>query len=156
MSANLYLPVSYPSIQNLALNLKNSPFDGDLEIRRFSLHLSYKYNTNTMRGAHLGEFEELVLLTAAVLDGNAYTVTIVEEIVESSGRKLTLSSVHTVLARLEKKGYLHSYMGGSTGERGGRRRRLYRITASGYQSLQEARDVRSKMWELMPKLSFDF
>ncbi|HAA14566.1 MAG TPA: PadR family transcriptional regulator [Cytophagales bacterium] len=108
-----------------------------------------------MRGTHLGEFEELVLLTAAVLDGNAYTVTIIEEIQEQSNRKLTLSSVHTVLARLEKKGYLISDMGGTTTERGGRRRRLYRITSAGYQSLQEARDLRSKMWDIMPKLSFD-
>ncbi|MEL6537276.1 MAG: helix-turn-helix transcriptional regulator [Bacteroidota bacterium] len=108
-----------------------------------------------MRGTHLGEFEELVLLTAAVLDGNAYTVTIIEEIQEQSSRKLTLSSVHTVLARLEKKGYLSSDMGGTTTERGGRRRRLYRITSAGYQSLQDARDLRSKMWDIMPKLSFD-
>ena len=108
-----------------------------------------------MRGTHLGEFEELVLLAAAVLDGNAYTVSIIEEIQEQSQRKLTLSSVHTVLARLEKKGYLRSDMGGTTAERGGRRRRLYRITSEGYQSLQDARDLRSKMWDIMPKLSFD-
>lgn len=108
-----------------------------------------------MRGTHLGEFEELVLLTAAVLDGNAYTVTIVQEVAQKSGRKLTLSSVHTVLTRLEKKGFLVSYMGGTTGERGGRRRRLYRITSAGYQCLEDARDLRSKMWARMPKLSFD-
>lgn len=109
-----------------------------------------------MKGTHLGEFEELVLLSTAVLDGNAYTVTIVNEIKEKSGRQLTLSAIHTVLVRLEKKGYLQSYMGGATAERGGRRRRLYKITADGYKKLNEARELRSKMWEVMPSLSFDF
>lgn len=109
-----------------------------------------------MRGTHLGEFEELVLLTTAVLDGNAYTVSIVEEIESKTGRKLTLSAIHTVLVRLEKKGFLHSYMGGATSERGGRRRRLYKITSAGYTCLNDTRELRSKMWETMPKLSFDF
>lgn len=109
-----------------------------------------------MKGTHLGEFEELVLLSTAVQDGNAYTVTIVNEIDEKSGRKLTLSAIHTVLVRLEKKGYLLSYMGGATAERGGRRRRLYKITAEGYQRLNEVKELRGKMWELMPRLSFDF
>ncbi|MEO9964218.1 MAG: helix-turn-helix transcriptional regulator [Reichenbachiella sp.] len=109
-----------------------------------------------MKGTHLGEFEELVLLSTAVLDGNAYTVTIVNEIKEKSARQLTLSAIHTVLVRLEKKGYLLSYMGGATAERGGRRRRLYKITAQGYQQLNDVRELRSKMWAGMPRLSFDF
>ncbi len=109
-----------------------------------------------MKGTHLGEFEELVLLGTAVLDGNAYTVTIVEEIHANTGRMLTLSSVHTVLTRLEKKGFVHSYMGGTLKERGGRRRRLYKITSAGYQTLNNTRDVRNRMWEVMPKFSFEF
>ncbi|MEM9328084.1 MAG: helix-turn-helix transcriptional regulator [Bacteroidota bacterium] len=109
-----------------------------------------------MKGTQLGEFEELVLLMSGLLDGNAYTVTIVEEVAQRTGRKLTLSAVHTVLNRLEKKSFLQSYMGGATGERGGRRRRLYKITASGFQKLSEARAVRSQIWNEMPKLSFDF
>ncbi len=109
-----------------------------------------------MKGTQLGEFEELVLLMTGLLDGNAYTVTIVEEVNGRTGRKLTLSAVHTVLSRLEKKGFLQSYMGGATGERGGRRRRLYKITAQGFQKLHETREMRSQIWSEMPKLSFDF
>ncbi len=109
-----------------------------------------------MKGTQLGEFEELVLLMTGLLDGNAYTVTIVEEVNGRTGRKLTLSAVHTVLNRLEKKGFLQSYMGGATGERGGRRRRLYKITAMGFQKLDETREMRSQIWSEMPKLSFDF
>ncbi len=109
-----------------------------------------------MKGTYIGEFEELVLLTTAILNGNAYTVTIVEEIADKTDRKLTLSSVHTVLARLEKKGFVQSYMGGAVKERGGRRRRLYKITAGGFETLNKAREVRNQMWDTMPNLSFDF
>lgn len=109
-----------------------------------------------MRGNHLGELEELVLLSTALLDGNAYTVTIVEEIARQTERTLTLSSVHTSLNRLEKKGFVNSYMGGALKERGGRRRRLYKITSIGYQTLNEAREIRNRMWSMMPELKFDF
>ena len=109
-----------------------------------------------MKGAHLGELEELVLLTAAVLDGNAYSVTIVDEILKQTKRNLTLSAVHTALTRLEQKGFVNSYMGGSVAERGGRRRRLYKITASGFSKLNDAREMRSRMWKVMPEFKFDF
>lgn len=109
-----------------------------------------------MKGTHLGEFEELVLLTTAVINGKAYTVSIVEEIQKSTGRNLTLSSVHTVLVRLAEKGFVQSEMSGAINERGGRRRRLYKITSAGYQTLNEAKEIRSKIWEQMPNLSFDF
>lgn len=109
-----------------------------------------------MKGTHLGEFEELVLLSTAVLNGHAYTVKLVEEIKAQTGRELTLSSIHTVLVRLEKKGFVLSYMGGSTKERGGRRRRLYKITELGYRVLNDAREMRDRIWQTMPKLTFDF
>lgn len=116
--------------------------------------MSYKYNTN-MKGTHLGEFEELVLLTTAIMNGKAYTVSIVENINTNAGRNLTLSSVHTVLSRLEKKGFVSSEMGGPLKERGGRRRRLYKITSTGYKTLNDAKELRNNMWEVMPKFSFD-
>lgn len=107
-----------------------------------------------MKGTHLGELEELVLLTTAVLDGNAYTVTIANEIKHQSNRSITLSTVHTSLHRLEEKGFVKSEVGGTTKARGGRRKRLYVITKTGYEALQEAKELRSKMWDMMPKPSF--
>lgn len=107
-----------------------------------------------MKGTHLGEFEELVLLTCALLINNAYSVSIGAEIEEQTGRSITLSTVHTALYRLEKKGFVESYMGGNTGERGGRKKRLYRITASGFDALNQAKDIRSRMWKMMPNYRF--
>ena len=107
-----------------------------------------------MKGTHLGEFEELVLLTSALLVNTAYSVTIADEIEKHTDRNVTLSTVHTALYRLEKKGYVESYMGGTTQDRGGRRKRLYRITAAGFEVLNQAHQMRNRMWEMMPNYKF--
>ncbi|WP_420385510.1 helix-turn-helix transcriptional regulator [Roseivirga sp.] len=107
-----------------------------------------------MKGTHLGEFEELVLLTCALLVDTAYSVTIAAEIEKQTNRSITLSTVHTALYRLEEKGFVESYMGGATGERGGRRRRLYRISAAGFDALNQARSIRDNMWQMMPDYKF--
>ena len=107
-----------------------------------------------MKGTHLGEFEELVLLTVAILNGEAYGVILAEEIESQAGRSVSLSSVHTALYRLEKKGFVKSDMGDSTPARGGRRKRLYAITASGHAALVEVRNLREKLWNQVPNLGF--
>lgn len=107
-----------------------------------------------MKGTHLGEFEELVLLTCALLVDTAYSVTIAAEIEKQTNRSITLSTVHTALYRLEEKGFVESYMGGATGERGGRRRRLYRISVAGFDALNQARSIRDNMWQMMPDYKF--
>ena len=107
-----------------------------------------------MKGTHLGEFEELVLLTCALLINTAYSVSIGDEIERQTRRNVTLSTVHTALYRLEKKGYVESYMGGTTKDRGGRRKRLYRITAMGFGVLNKAKEQRNRMWSVMPEYKF--
>ena len=58
-----------------------------------------------MQRNHIGELEELVLLAVGSLRDEAYAVTILKVIVEHTGRKLDVTAVHSVLRRLEKKGY---------------------------------------------------
>lgn len=77
-----------------------------------------------MKRVFLGEFEEVVLLTVAVLGEHAYAVTVTQELERKTGRLVGFSSVHTTLQRMEQKGYLTSAMGGATAERGGRRKRF--------------------------------
>ena len=103
-----------------------------------------------MKRTYLGEFEELVLLTIAILGEQAYGVTITQQIEEQTGRIVDFSSVHTTLKRLEEKGFLHSHMGGATAERGGRRKRFFSITAAGIGALREIQQVRNRMWGLIP------
>lgn len=102
-----------------------------------------------MKGTNLGEFEELVLLITGILGPNAYGVTVAREIAEQTGRQVSLSPVHTALYRLEEKGFVSSGLKGATHERGGRRKRIYLITAEGRNALNEVRMTRNRLWELM-------
>lgn len=104
---------------------------------------------------YLGEFEELVLLTVAVLEGGAYGVTIASELKKRTDRTISLSGVHIALYRLEEKGFVQSALGGATNERGGRRKRLFSITGLGKRTLNEMRDIRNDLWRAIPKLSFN-
>ncbi len=108
-----------------------------------------------MKGTNLGEFQELVMLTVGMLYDDAYGVSIKDEIDRQSGRRVTLSTVHAALNRLEDKGYLASRMGGATEERGGRPKRLFKITAYGRQVLEESRQMRNRMWEQIPRVAWD-
>jgi len=99
-----------------------------------------------MRRSYLGEFEELVLLTVAVLGEGAYGVAITDELDRQTGRSVSLSAVHAALHRLEEKGMLSSRMGESTAERGGRRKRLFTVTALGSRTLHDIRSMRDQLW----------
>ena len=106
-----------------------------------------------MNRAYLGEFEELVLLAVAVLQGQAYGVTVAAELKQRTSRTISLSGVHIALYRLEEKGFLLSELGGATNERGGRRKRFFTVTAVGRQNLGEMRDVRNQLWDSIPTTS---
>ena len=103
-----------------------------------------------MRRTYLGEFEEVVLLMVAILDGEAYGVTVSQEIEQHTGRVVTFGTVHNTLIRLEEKGFVTSDLGGATAERGGRRKRLFSVTALGSRALQDIQQVRSQLWQLLP------
>lgn len=94
----------------------------------------------------IGEFEELVLLTIAVLGDDAYGVTIKEEIENRANRSISIGALHSTIARLEDKGFLKSDMGGATRERGGRRKRYYQLTQSGKSALHDIRNLREDLW----------
>ena len=104
-----------------------------------------------MKGSQLGEFEEIVLLTIALLYDDAYSAAVVEELVQRLERPMSLGAVHRTMQRLEEKGLVNSRFGESTPERGGRRKRLFTVTAAGEQALQEARKIRNDLWADIPK-----
>ena len=109
-----------------------------------------------MKGIHIGELEELVLLTVGSLFDEAYGVAIVDELKAQTGREMNISAAHAVLRRLEDKELLQSRMGGATNERGGRRKRLFTLTKLGKQALDESMLVRSKLYNSIPNLTFNF
>lgn len=102
---------------------------------------------------YLGELEELVLLMVALLNNEAYGVSIAAELKNQAGRDISISAVHAVLHRLEEKGFVRSRMGGASQERGGRRKRLFSITSYGRTALEELRNTRDLIWNLIAKTS---
>ena len=106
-----------------------------------------------MKGSSLGEFEELVVLTLCVLYPNAYGVAIKDEIKKRTGRNTSLSGVHIVLSRLEKKGFLTSEFGDATRERGGKPKKFFTITKVGSKALVESREIRSELWKEIPEIA---
>jgi PadR family transcriptional regulator, regulatory protein PadR len=103
---------------------------------------------------YLGEFEELILTMVGILQEDAYGNAIVCEIEERVGRQVNLSAVHVTLYRLEDKGYVKSSMGGATSARGGRRKRIFKITNAGLAMLKALKESRTQMWKLIPQLKF--
>lgn len=98
----------------------------------------------------LGEFEEVILLFVGILGEDAYSFRIAEEFEVQTKRAVSIGAVHSTLNRLEEKGFLSSKMGSSTAERGGRRKRIYTITAFGKRALEAARDFRVSLWSQYP------
>ena len=107
-----------------------------------------------MKGNNIGELEELVLLTVGSLYDEAYGVAVMDEIKSRAGRDMNISAIHAVLRRLEEKGLLKSRMGGSTNERGGRRKRIFKVTNLGMNTLETLQQNRMKLWNMMPKFNF--
>lgn len=105
-----------------------------------------------MQRVHLGEFEELILLIVAILNGDGYGVMVMEELERQTGRSVNISAVHAALRRLEAKKFISSSWSEATAARGGRRKRLFTITREGQYALEQVRDTRSKLWGLMPNL----
>ena len=85
----------------------------------------------------IGEFEYLVLTSAARLGSDAYGASIRGEIENASGRRVSIGALYTTLDRLEAKGLVKTWMGEPTPERGGRSKRIVQVTATG---VKEASD----------------
>ena len=106
-----------------------------------------------MKKYQLGEFEELVMLTVGVLYGNAYGVSIKDEIEKRQSRQVSVGALQSALSRLEEKGFLRSHEGDESQERAGRPRRYFVITAYGKKALEYMRDSRNALWNDIPKVA---
>lgn len=108
---------------------------------------------HAMKGTHLGEFEEIALLTILVLKDDAYGVSIKREINEQGKRSISRGALHTALSRLEEKGFLTSKQGQGNEDRGGRPKRYYEVSKKGMAALKEAKEVRDQLWVQIPSFN---
>ena len=86
----------------------------------------------------LGDFEQLVLFGVLRLEEQAYGAAIRQEIHARSRRDVSINAVYTTLDRLESKGFLRSWTGEPTPQRGGRRRKFYELRPAGVAALKQA------------------
>jgi PadR family transcriptional regulator, regulatory protein PadR len=89
----------------------------------------------------LGEFEYVLITTAAGLGENAYGASIRKQIEATTGRKCSLGALYTTVDRLEKKGLLKTWMGDATPTRGGRAKRMVRVTPGGVRAAKSFYDA---------------
>jgi PadR family transcriptional regulator PadR len=85
----------------------------------------------------LGEFEYLLITAAVRLGDEAYGAAIREEIQQATGRPCSIGALYTTVDRLEKKGLLQTWMGDATPQRGGRAKRMVRVTPKGAQAAKD-------------------
>jgi DNA-binding PadR family transcriptional regulator len=97
------------------------------------------------KGEYLGEFEQIVLLSLAHLRREAVGRRIYHELVDVTGRDVSVAAVYITLARLEKKGYVGSSLG-APDENGGKPRKYYALKQAGARALRESRDQLQRLW----------
>jgi DNA-binding PadR family transcriptional regulator len=99
------------------------------------------------KGEHLGEFEQIVLLAVLRLGSGTYGAAIRREIEARTRRALTVGALYRTLDRLEAKGYVRSWFGDPTPERGGRSKRHFEIRPLGVRTLRASHEALTAMWE---------
>lgn len=107
-----------------------------------------------MKETRLGDFEETILLLVGILGDEAYAFRVAEEFETQLKRSSSIGAVHSALNRLSEKSFLTSEMTKPTSERGGRRKRIYTITASGKKALEGSRDLKVSLWNQYPAFNF--
>jgi len=108
-----------------------------------------------MTDKYISRPEEIVLLAVWKLKDDAYGITIRNFIQEMTGKYWSIGAVYVPLERLEKKGLLTSYYSSPSPERGGRRKRLFKINPAGIKELDNLYRINSVLWKGYPKLSLD-
>lgn len=95
----------------------------------------------------LTRMEEILLLTVLQLGDRAYGVTIRERVREIVGRSFSVGAIYIPLERLKQQGFLKDRQGDPTPERGGRRKRFYKVTTSGMRALHRSKQLHDSVWK---------
>ena len=102
---------------------------------------------------YLSRNDEILLLSIWRLQDDAYGVTIRQDVLERTGKKLTFGALWVSLDNLAKKGYVVKNLADPTPTRGGRGKIYYCLTPDGLRALQQVRDLQQSLWAGIPQLS---
>jgi DNA-binding PadR family transcriptional regulator len=100
----------------------------------------------------LTDFELMILLATLRAGDQAYGAQIAREIEQTGGRSVLLGAAYAALERLEQNGFVRSSLGEPTPTRGGRARRLFRVTPHGLRAVRATRQALVKLWTGIPQL----
>jgi len=95
----------------------------------------------------------MIMLAILNLKDNAYLVAVTDFLKNVTEERILLTSVHLPLSRLEKEGFISSEFGEATAVRGGRRKRIYRITKAGFAALEEHKKITKILWAAYPEFT---
>ena len=101
------------------------------------------------KGEYLGELELLTLSAIHRLGKEADGGSIREEIEERAGRRTSIGTIYATLARLHEKGFVTFVLSEPLPVRGGRARKLVRLSASGARTLRAATDSFARMFGMV-------
>lgn len=97
--------------------------------------------------------EELIMLSILNLQKDAYLIAITDHLSKITGKRVSLTSVHLPLSRLEKRDLIESEFGEATAVRGGRRKKIYKVTKIGFEELNEYKRITDMLWTNYSMLS---
>lgn len=137
MARKSFLARSTVAVSPLAAWLPvNRPFELPLKVFDRAAFLYYVAVVMTCERL-LGGFEHLLLLAILRLEDNAYGATVRRELIECADKDVAVGAIYTGLDRLEEKGFVDSWMSEPTAKRGGRGKRIYRVTSAGRRALSD-------------------
>jgi PadR family transcriptional regulator, regulatory protein PadR len=130
----------------MILYIQSFRYFSDICSSALDSHLNLFYYVETVaKRDYLGEFEQIVLVALLQLGSNAYGMAVRREIEQRTDRRVSIGAVYATLERLETKGYVSSFAGEPTPERGGRAKRFFRIESDGQRALRDSQDAIRKM-----------
>jgi len=95
----------------------------------------------------LGELQQLTMLAVVRLGTEAYGAAIRDELATVADREVSVPTVYVTLVRLEEQGLVVSTENDREDKRGGRARRVFRLTSAGWKALEAARSANKRMWQ---------
>lgn len=103
----------------------------------------------------LSRAEEIILLAVYKQEGNAYGVTIREQVYNDIGRHWSFGVIYKTLKKMKTKGYVKKTSSAPIPERGGRSKYFYELTPKGISALEKIKSVHSSLWNGIKELSME-
>ena len=103
----------------------------------------------------LSRSEEIILLAVWRLEGNAFGISIRDQVSDATGYEWTLGAVYVPLDKLTRKGLIAKSFSRPEARRGGRSKVIYHLTPDGREALREVREIQTALWKGIPGHAFE-